>query len=402
MINDLKNSIIFLHGLSGSGKGEIQRQITEKYSSNGYDVVYGSSGDLLRAGFSDPYIRTRLLSGYYFDTLEPIVPGLKAIFKEFITKWGENDKKAVLILDGVIRRTEFVNSEGKQIPSQINQVAQCLEDVLAGLTKDDPSLLKDFSEYEEKMEVDERVRKVTMVLKDAIHTITDVRPEDAENQMKARASKEMQSIKRQLVELSMQGLLPEDIARTVAVQTKAIEEIIGGSYSAPREEIIYNPDLPEESAMPITVDLNIILHHAKDELAKSVGVEGESTTLSSIYKALGVITAIREDDITHLGRNNRINNFVRRSTEGSMMVYEPGFAAIALTKDLGFDLTQNISFESTRPNCYVVENGQSKGITLEQFRQESSKLAGQLFIQTERERLIAKEGNEGFRRSKER
>lgn len=241
-----------------------------------------------------------------------------------------------------------------------------------------------------------------MVLRDATHIITDVHPEDAENQMKARASKEVQSIKMQLVDLSIQGSVPEDIARIITMQTQTIEEIIEGNYSPPREEIIYNPNLSEEErTKPITVDLNVALRHAKNELAKIAGVEGESTTLSSIYRILGVATSIREDDITPLGRSNRINNFARRTTEGSMTFYEPGFAAIALTEDLGFNLTSDITFESTSPNCHVIENGQSRGVTLEDFRAKSHMLARELFLQTEKERLLTKEGQEGFRRNKE-
>lgn len=403
MITDLRNSIIFLHGLSGSGKGEVQRQITEKYQSHGYEVIYGSSGDLLRAGFSNPYIRTRLLSGYYFDTLEPIVPGLQAIFKEFVTRWGINDKKTILILDGVIRRTAFVNSEGRQITPQIDQVAECLDSVLSELLKEDPSLLKDFPEYGEQTDPDERTRRVAEMLGDATHIVTDVRPEDAENQMKSRASKEVRSIKEQLIELSTQGSLPEETTRVVIEQTQIIENIIEGNYSAPRESAIYNPDLSdEEREKPITVDLNIALHNIKSELAKSAGVEGETTTLSSVYKALGVTTAIREDDITPLGRSNRVNNFARLNTEGSTKSYEPGFAALALTKDLGFSLTPDISFESTSHNCYVIKNGRSRGVTLDEFRRKSIDLAEHLYVQTEGERLIKREGQEGFRRGKER
>lgn len=401
MIADLKNSIIFLHGLSGSGKGEIKRQITEKYGANGYEVIYGSSGDLLRAGFANPFIRTRLLSGYYFDTLEPIVPGLEEIFKDFITTWRAKDKKAMLILDGVIRRTGFVNPEGRQIPSQIDQVAQCLDNALTNLIKDDPSLLKDFPEYAEQTEADERTRRVTMVLRDATHIITDVRPEDAESQMKARAFKEVLSIKRQIEELSNQGQLLK--RATIAKQTQTIEEIVEGSFSQRRDTIIYDPRLTEkERSRPVTVDLNLSLNEAKNELAKIAGVEGEEITLSSIYKTFGIATAIREDDITPLSRSNRIRNFVRQTTEGSMTTYEPGFAAMALVKDLGFSLTLDISFKSASPNCHVIENGQSRGVTLEDFRAKSRMLARELFVQTERERLLTREGRESFRRGKER
>lgn len=401
MIADLKNSIVFLHGLSGSGKGEIQRQITDAYHSGGYEVIYGSSGDLLRAGFADPYISTRLLKGYYFDTLEPIIPGLEAIFRKYITEWRENDKKVLLILDGVIRRTDFINAEGKQIPTQVDQLAQCLDNVLLTLTKDDPSLLEYFPEYSGQINPDERVHKTAFALRGATHIITDIRPEDAENQMKARAGKEVRSIRTQIAELSSQGLLSEDKLDTVTIQTETIEEIINGNYPLSKDKIIYNDDLSqEEQLMPTTVDLNVALNKAKNELAKSAGVQGESVTLSTIYKTLGIKTAIREDDITPMGRRNRINNFARQTPEGSATAYEPGFAAVALA-ELGFELTSDISFKPISPNCYVVENGQSRGITLDEFRNQTSVLAKDLYLHTETERLLANEGREGFRRGKE-
>jgi len=403
MITDLKNSIIFLHGLSGSGKGEIQRQITEKYTANGYEVICGSSGELLRAGFSDPYIRTRLLSGYYFDTLEPIVPGLKAILKEFITKWRAQDGKAMLILDGVIRRTDFVNAEGRKISPQIEQVASCLKDAILELAEENQSILEGFPEYEKEGNEEDKITKATEVLKAATHIIADVRPQDAEVQMKARATKEVQSIRRQLVELFNKGTSLEPISKDIEMLTMRIEGIVNGDFSKSKEEIVYNADLSEEErTKPITADLNIALNEAKNELARITGVEGESTTLASIYKTLGVNTTIREDDITPLGRSNRVNNFVRQKREGDITVYEPGFAAVALTKDLGFHLTTDITFESTSSNCHVVENGQSRGITLEGFRAKSRMLAGELFLQTEGERLLLREEKEGFRRGKER
>lgn len=403
MVSDLKNNIIFLHGLSGSGKGEIQRQITEKYETNGYEVIYGSSGDLLRAGFSDPFIRTRLLSGYYFDTLEPIVPGLEGIFKDFIETWRVKDKKAILILDGVIRRTDFVNAEGRKIPTQIEQVAQCLNKVLMHLVQEDKSTLQDFPEYAHQEDEEVRVYRAEEVLKAAFHLITDVRPQDAEAQMKARAVKEVQSIKKQLIELYQRGSLPESLAKDIATQTARVEEIVNGDFSQPRDKIVYDPNLSEGLGMqPITVDLNIALNEAKNELARIAGVEGDSARLASIYKTFGINTVIREDDITPLGRANRVNNFARQTSEGGSTTYEPGFAAIALTKDLGFNLSQDITFESASPNCHVIENGHSRGVTLEDFRGKSRILAEQLFIQTEKERLISREGTEGMRRSKER
>ena len=403
MIADLKNSIIFLHGLSGSGKGEIQRQITERYTSNGYEVIYGSSGDLLRAGFSDPYIRTRLLSGYYFDTLEPIIPGLKAVLKDFITKWIAKDGKVALILDGVIRRTDFVNSEGKQILPQIEQVANCLNDTILALAEENQSILKDFPEYGRQENEKGRIAQVTEVLKAATHIIADVRPQDAEAQMKARAVKEIQSIKRQLLELLNQGSLPESLARDIEAKIMRVEGIVSGDFLQSKDEIVYNPDLPEgERTKPINVDLNIALNEAKNELARIAGVEGESTTLASICKKFGVDTTIREDDITPLGRTSRVNNFIKQTREGDLTVYEPGFAALALTKDLGFKLTPDISFESTSHNCYVIRNGQSRGVTLEDFRVKSRTLARELFAQTEGERLLTREGQEGFRHGKER
>ncbi|MEK7451204.1 MAG: hypothetical protein AAB662_04685 [Patescibacteria group bacterium] len=404
MITDLRNSIIFLHGLSGSGKGEAQRQLVEKFKPNGYEVIYGSSGDLLRASFSIPFIRERLLKGYYFDTLEPIMPGLENIFKDFICKWVESHGKTILILDGVIRRSDFVNSEGKKIPSQVEQIARGVNNVINTLSQGNPSIRKAFPEYRYDLDEASQVKKIEDLLKGSTHIVVDIRPQDAENQMKTRAIREIASIKSQLEEMRISKITSDDIITEIQRQTEVIEAIVQNQTIVNRESIIYNRDVASDDVEKASsnIDMNIKLNEVKSQMAQMAGIEGESTTLASIYGKFKIKTAIREDDITVNGRKNRIKNFVNEKIEGTTTTHEPGFAAIALSRDLGFRLTDDVTFQSTLPNLHVVENGQSRGVTLAEFKNRASSLAEHLYVQIEKERTVMVEGAEGKRHGQER
>lgn len=404
MITDLKNFIIFLHGLSGSGKGEAQRQLVERFKPNGYEVIYGSSGDLLRASFSIPFIRERLLKGYYFDTLEPIMPGLENTFKDFIEKWVESHGKTILILDGVIRRSDFVNSEGKDIPSQVEQIARGVNNVINKLSQNDPSIYECFPEYRYDLNEASQVRRIENLLKGSTHIVVDIRPQDAENQMKTRAIGEIASIKSQLKEIRISRIISDDMITEIQRHTEAIEAIVHNETILKRESIIYNSDVSSDdvSRASSNIDMDIELNKIKFQMAQMAGIGGESTSLASIYSKLNIKTAIREDDITANGRKNRIKNFVNEKIEGTIITYEPGFATIALSRDLGFRLTNEVTFQPTLPNLYVIENGQSRGITLAEFKNRTSSLAEHLYTQTEKERTLIIEGAEGKIQGKER
>lgn len=112
------NRLIFLHGPSGSGKGELARVLISNLELQGYQVFYGASGDFFRAAMANnPQLASEMNSGKYIDSLYSI----KDEIKKIVTEWQVTGDKGVLILDGVIRRIAFDN-----IPHQIDQMAEFL------------------------------------------------------------------------------------------------------------------------------------------------------------------------------------------------------------------------------------------------------------------------------------
>lgn len=113
------NRLIFIHGPSGSGKGELAKILISNLELHGYKVFYGASGDFFRAAMANnPQLASEMNSGKYIDSLYGIAPEIKKL----ATKWKEAGEKGILILDGVIRRLAFDN-----YPSQLDQIAEFLE-----------------------------------------------------------------------------------------------------------------------------------------------------------------------------------------------------------------------------------------------------------------------------------
>src|SRR5258708_32937980 len=84
MLGDLKHFVIFLHGLSGSGKGVIHKILVEEFKAKGYEAFYASSGDLFRAALSDPTIAAQMNQGLFINTLGAVIPGPEILFAQFI------------------------------------------------------------------------------------------------------------------------------------------------------------------------------------------------------------------------------------------------------------------------------------------------------------------------------
>ncbi len=114
----LRSNLIFIHGPSGSGKGELARVLISNFELQSYQVFYGASGDFFRAAMANnPQLASEMNSGKYIDSLY----GIATEIKKLATKWKEAGSNGVLILDGVIRRLAFDN-----YPSQLDQIAEFL------------------------------------------------------------------------------------------------------------------------------------------------------------------------------------------------------------------------------------------------------------------------------------
>jgi adenylate kinase family enzyme len=104
---------IFVHGPSGSGKGELAKVLISSFELLNYQVFYGASGDFFRNAMAkNPTLAIEMASGKYIDSLYPIRSEIEAL----AYKWRMAKDGGVMILDGVIRRG-----------NQIDQMAEFLE-----------------------------------------------------------------------------------------------------------------------------------------------------------------------------------------------------------------------------------------------------------------------------------
>jgi hypothetical protein len=395
MLSDLSKSIIFIHGLSGSGKGEIYRKLAEKYSSNGYEVIYVSSGALFRAALEDPIISHQLREGRFIDTLGAIMPGIESSFSHFLDKWIDTDGKSVLILDGLIRRGEFTNSEGKKIPSQAKQIAEGLGNAVSAMDKERLSYFPELNE----LSTEESRKIIEETLIDSIHIVTDVSPLDAEHQMISRADKEMHSIKQQLNDRIANKEIDVERAALVEDCINRFSAILHGGYKNKNGEIIYLPPYDWNDVIDSN-EHELLANEVKkirESLVASVNLES-SVSISAALNSIGVDTELRDDDISPLGRKTRIENYIQQELIDGETVFKPGFAAQVLCDDIGFKFVDG-RFYGQKHNDIVVENGQSREVTLEQFRTKCEFMSGRLYNLTESARELVCGNPEGNMKS---
>lgn len=405
MITDLKNSIIFLHGLSGSGKGEIQRKLAEQYSSHGYDTVYVSSGALFRAALSNPIIAEQVRRGYFLDTLGAIMPGIETTFEHFVKRWVESEGKVVIILDGVIRRGAFVNKDGVAIPPQIEQISLGIHNVIKKLVSENKDFLKNFPEYnipsngnEEKLIIGAK-----QMLQESTHIVADVLPEDAEAQMKRRADKEIKSIRLQLQDKVTSGQLDAGKMQEIEGYVFKLEAILHGGIKKEGENLTYTSRLEWSDGIDKNLYPSVAaeVKQIREGIANTVGLKA-SEALTASLESVGVFTELRDDDISPIGRKTRIDNYIKTEEKEGKRLLEAGFATQALTEDLKFKFTPDGSFRSEANNCVAVTNGQGRGIGLEQFQVKCGFMAARLYGETESRREILFGNKEGQRINRER
>lgn len=405
MITDLRNSIIFLHGLSGSGKGEIQRKLSEHYSTHGYETVYISSGALFRAALSNPVIAEQVRRGYFLDTLGAVMPGIENTLEHFVKRWIKSEGRAVVIVDGVIRRGAFINKDGVAIPSQIEQVSLGMHNVIKNLVTEDKDLVKLFPEYAFYTEENEGkfVYGVKQMLQDATHIVADVLPNDAETQMKRRADKEIASIRKQLQDRFTEGKLSVDRIQETEKYIYKLEAILHGGVKRRGDGLIYIPriDWSDRTNGDLHQLLAVEVKQIRESMAQSVGKES-SAPLTASLESMGIFTELRDDDISPVGRKTRIENYIKMEVEKDKHLFDAGFATQALCADLGFKFNHDGSFSSEAKNCIVITNGQSRGIGLEQFQAKCEQMANRLYRETEYKREIMSRRKEGQSISRER
>lgn len=369
MIDALSKHIVFLHGLSGSGKGEFQKQLTSEYEKNGYQITYVSAGDILRASLANPLIERTVVSGGLLDTLQPLQEGLTYSVGSFINNFHNSSGQAVMIIDNVVRRSRFVRSDGTEVTSQLTQLAEIVDATLGATVKDSLSLANVFPEYKYSPQ---NTSKVESALEYAFHVVTDVVPEDAQKQMEKRAQRELTLIQDTIKRYRDEG-------KGVSAQWDELAGITNMLYMI-SEQREGNPDA--------------LLLDAKKQLGKLVEA-ASMASLSELYRHFDITSGIREDDISSISRGNRVDNFVRSVVENGTHQYELGNVGQLIVNDLGFSFNSETGFSPRRANNVVIKNGELNGVSLATFQETSRNIAKSLYTQTETSRELHGYNKEG-------
>jgi len=363
MIRTLSRNIIFLHGLSGSGKGELQRQLMDFHEQRGYHSVYMSAGDIVRRSLTDTHIRQTSLSGSFFDSLEPIQGGLRELTGEFAETLASTEGRTILIIDGVVRKSNFEKSDGTVIPSQLQQLATIMDDAFSGKVHELPELYTYIPEYRYSPH---NAGRVELALKNSNHIVLDVLPEDAEKQMSTRAERELSRIAERLDDLGDGDIITADIIAEVGSLTQALALIAGENV---------DPQISE------------FLMEVKKSLGRLAGIE-DLSSLANLFSGLGIETNIREDDVSPNGRASRIGNFYQKGSIDGDKGFTLGPIAQVLVQDLNFGFNNDTGFVSLAPNCRVIINGESRGVSLSDLQEQGRQLAQDVFLNLEREMTL--------------
>lgn len=341
------DNIIFVHGPSGAGKGAGIEELTKLYTERGYKIVSIASGDLYRAAGSDPKIRDEMRQGLYIDTLGAIIPGLQDVYGEYLQAMEETNGKAVIILDGFIRRDAFVNEGGVPIESQIDQITH------AFVEKENS-----FKNLPTPITFEEVKSKVLS----ARHILVDIDPRDAMEQMKIRVNREIDAIARRVM-TTEDNTLPAIFLDLTYMLGARLAQVIGADGTS------------KEGQQKLYLEAEEL----RSEISEMLGMTGIKY-FSEFFKTLEIKTGLRDDDIKPESREQRVSgNYVKlvESPEGNK--YELAFAAQALVDGLGYKFDEKSgTFSSDLPNLEVVRNGKSRGITFESFKESFRDLGARM------------------------
>jgi adenylate kinase family enzyme len=351
----LAQHMFFIHGPSGAGKGELQHIIRQQFEAEGYTVMQIASGDLFRmlAAEGNSNVGAKMRSGKYIETLYGISPAIERVFTRFVQEYIAKKGKVIIMWDGVIRRDA---QEGEY--SQIAQLNRMFRDAAVRMHIDDDL------PYD--------------LVHRAKHVLIDIPPEDAEAQIRSRASKELVKLKKEIYSRILDG--NERSRESMYLwRLYGILEPLQGLVS---EHIDSNAALfYEQQATILRIDA-----------ARSLRFnDPEHTTFKQIFAAAGIKTELRDDDIAFFGRLHRVENYMV-PVEGG---YRPGYAAQALIDGLGYEYAPDghMYNQYWNEDRLVIRNGAHNGIGFKQFQQEGAFVAKHLYNQVEGERMA--EGQEG-------
>lgn len=418
-LKDIISRLIFEHGLSGSGKGELQAAIQNQGRQHDVEVLALSSGDEFRARIEqiraiDPLQRTPeeealaglLNKGIFVPTLDLVRPALTKKLTEFIYALADG-KQATLVLDGFLRmgRYETVFEDEKRlVPSQVVQVAAALDSAIrladiAGVNFEDLDDVLGGDEVDLwEVENESRLTQIAEeISRTATHLIVNIPEKDAEALMRFRALKEMRKVYNGIVGDGGR-VFSDDLAHAISALRKTIH-LESGNFTV--VEGVASPLLETESDIKPAhsselegftseegqaVDLTIKRICA--EVAERFGIEQKVSTLVSQIVALAqkdlglTIEAgpLRDDDIWFKYRDKRIVSF----RDGTILP--------VLVSDLGLELTPSPDgrMEIPKPpeNVLVLDNGPSLGFDYPALQRGAESVALRVLMRLEGSRLV--------------
>ncbi|HKC04513.1 MAG TPA: hypothetical protein VKC54_01440 [Patescibacteria group bacterium] len=402
-LQDAAQGVIFLHGISGGGKGEVSKEIKNLCDHHKIKFFYAASGDFFREVIKTKEedltlqmreIKRMMLAGDYIPTLVGISPPMENIFKDYFSA-ALNGEKAVLVMDGFLRIGEF-EYQNKAIPSQVDQVAEAAKRGLKQALLSDYSLQLKFAEKNPELFIEIMGRQnfeyvevskdrlagsftKTMIV-DANHVVIQIPPEDGNNLMKFRFQKALQKISAELNMTIMDGnQIPENqVNNTFGLLKKAIL-IQSGRFSTQDGGLLIDENLRDRSFDILTSEETEL---AGKELSKSISEINENLGFAAkkpdsfpeLVKSLltdnGLsfgLGDLREDDQRPESRKKRLAEFADKAksqiVENELGVRYNGYVILD---------------ESLRPNVKRVENGPSLGVTYPQLVDNAHKIAEKL------------------------
>lgn len=425
-LREIIRRLIFEHGLSGSGKGELQSEIQKQGEEFGVKVTTLSSGDAFRATKDqiraiDPLQRTAeeealaniLNKGIIVPTLDLVRPALTQKLVEFIIGLAENENR-VLVLDGFLRMGKYetkFQEEMRTVPSQILQVAAALDSAIrlaaaAGVQFDDgldAFLVGDDIDLWE-VEEEERLAEIAQeISRTATHLIANIPEKDAEALMRYRSLKEMRKLYQAIIE-GGNRVYSDDLSWTLSAVNKIIHLEAGRFFIKDGLAIpILENDISIKPAHTSELEgftteegeaVDLAVKNICNEMAARFEIEPKEAKVTELVSRLVLLTkkelglnigagSVRDDDILFEYRLNRIGFFRDRTTQP------------VLADGLGLNLSVlpdgRIEVPTLPENVGLLQNGPSLGVDYSAFQFAAVRVARAVLVRLEGTRLVVGE-----------
>ncbi len=429
MINlaSFSSRIFFLHGLSGAGKGELFKRLSLLAEESGVQVIYFSSGDGFRALGKKAEMSKKgkaVLAEDESEALELMAKGKQVkhlgaiaiptiqIFNELIKSTIGGEKK-ILIFDGILRNGESMDEDTKErIPSQLLQVSEMLARAIKGHfydgngqeTEETKMLIQTgqidanfIQEIGSKQDINFKDLADSGVLAivaqslryDSCHALVDVTVEDAEILMRLRSALALKDLILTLAVREEATPIINDLLELYKLQTGRFEVKEGKlhlkRFDESDDKTMDTFGTDKNKAVLIDGKLQEISRN----LLKNMGVNLEKTDgspkkLKEVLKGIQVQFGLKDeqlpryDDMPHLSRITRIEEFITKALSGIIK------GELGLTIKYPTSKEVILEYSNSRVNIHktrIIANGPNRGIDLPDFKKEAGSLAQELFIQ---------------------